>query len=175
MPCGWIFTYIGNWRSPKVAKIMVVHWYFTFFTVRSILLPYAFVLEKYSEFQTTSSRASGPVFFWWLGEKKMKSNLLSKAITEHMRISIKSQWLTYFYMYHNYWSIQTPELLNFLILKAPYSSKIDIFFIQERFNKLIYSINTILKCGIWQPVKFKLVSRFWTGSKMNWFFIVSLN
>ena len=33
------------------------------------------------------------------------------------------------------------------IVKAPYSSKIDIF-IQERFNKLIYGINTIIKCGI---------------------------
>ena len=32
-------------------------------------------------------------------------------------------------------------------LKAPYSSKIDIFIIQERFKKLIYSINTIIKCG----------------------------
>ena len=31
MPCGWIFTYIiGNWRSTKVAKIMVVHWHLTF-------------------------------------------------------------------------------------------------------------------------------------------------
>ena len=36
-------------------------------------------------------------------------------------------------------------------LKAPYSSKTDIF-IQERFRQLIYSINTIIKCGIWQPV-----------------------
>ena len=53
--------------------------------------------------------------------------------------------------------------------KAPYSSKIDIFFIQERFNELIYGINTIIKYGIWQPVKFKVVSRFWTGSKMKWF------
>ena len=33
-------------------------------------------------------------------------------------------------------------------LKAPYSSKLDIFFIQEGFNKLIYGINTIIKCGI---------------------------
>ena len=32
------------------------------------------------------------------------------------------------------------------ILKAPYSSKIDIF-IQERFNILRYGINTIIKCG----------------------------
>ena len=36
-------------------------------------------------------------------------------------------------------------------------------FIQERFNKLIYGINTIIKCGIWQPVKFHLVSLF-----LNW-------
>ena len=44
------------------------------------------------------------------------------------------------------------------------------FFIQERFNKLIYSINTIIKCGLWQPVKFQLVSLFWTGSKIKWLF-----
>ena len=56
-------------------------------------------------------------------------------------------------------------------LKAPYSSKIDIFFIQERFNKLIYSINMIIKCGIWQAVKFQLVSHFWTGSKIKIFLL----
>ena len=38
--------------------------------------------------------------------------------------------------------------------------KTEFFFIQERFNKLIYSINTIIKCGIGQPVKFQLASRF---------------
>ena len=32
--------------------------------------------------------------------------------------------------------------------------------IQERFNKLIYGINMIIKCGILQPVKFQLVSHF---------------
>ena len=32
------------------------------------------------------------------------------------------------------------------------------FINQERFNKLIYGINTIIKCGTWQPVKFQLVS-----------------
>ena len=58
------------------------------------------------------------------------------------------------------------------MLKTPYSSKIDIF-IQERFNKLIYSINMIIKCGIWQPVKSKLVFHFWTGSKIKWFFFLS--
>ena len=47
-------------------------------------------------------------------------------------------------------------------LKAPYSSKTDIF-IQERFNKFIYDINTILKCGISRAVKIQLVSWFWTG------------
>ena len=61
----------------------------------------------------------------------------------------------------------------FLHLKAPYSSKTDIFFIKKRFNKLTYIIKTIIKCGIWQPVKFQLVSCFWTGSKMKWFFIIS--
>ena len=48
-------------------------------------------------------------------------------------------------------------------------------FYPRKVNKLIYSINTIIKCGIWQPVKFQLVFRFLTGSKIEWFFIVSLN
>ena len=47
--------------------------------------------------------------------------------------------------------------------------------IQERFYKLTYDINTIIKCGIWQPVKYQLVSLSWTVSKMKWFFIVSVN
>ena len=55
-------------------------------------------------------------------------------------------------------------------LKASYSSKTDILF-----YKLIYGIITISKCGTWQPVKFQLGSRSWTGSKMKWFFIISLN
>ena len=33
-------------------------------------------------------------------------------------------------------------------LKAPYSSKIRHFIIQERLNELIYGINMIIKCGI---------------------------
>ena len=44
--------------------------------------------------------------------------------------------------------------------------------IQERFNKLIYGINTIIKCGTWQPVKFQLVSRSWNEMV---FFITSPN
>ena len=39
------------------------------------------------------------------------------------------------------------EIKTTPLLKTPYSSKIDIF-IQERCNKLIYSINTIIQCGI---------------------------
>ena len=45
------------------------------------------------------------------------------------------------------------------------------FVIQERLNKLIYGINTIIICGTCRPVKFQLVSCF----VMKWFFIVSLN
>ena len=37
---------------------------------------------------------------------------------------------------------------NVDVLKAPYSSKINIYFIQERFNILIYGIYTIIKCSI---------------------------
>ena len=40
-----------------------------------------------------------------------------------------------------------------------YSSKKDIL-IQDRFNKLIYGINTIVKYGIWHPVNFLSVFCF---------------
>ena len=51
------------------------------------------------------------------------------------------------------------------------STKIDIFFLSKKGLKiLIYGINTIIKCDTWQPVKFQLVSRSWTGSKMKWRF-----
>ena len=33
---------------------------------------------------------------------------------------------------------------------------------QERFNKLIYGINTIIKCGTWQPVKFQRCQTLWS-------------
>ena len=51
------------------------------------------------------------------------------------------------------------------------------FLIQERFNKLIYGIITILNCGIWQHVKFQLVLSLlnWIKKEMIFFFIVSLN
>ena len=44
------------------------------------------------------------------------------------------------------------------------------FFMQEKFSKLVYtSINLIIKCGVWQPVKVQLVSHFRAGSKLKWF------
>ena len=43
-------------------------------------------------------------------------------------------------------------------IKISISLKNRRFIIQERFNKLIFGINTIIKCGTWQPVKFQLVS-----------------
>ena len=43
------------------------------------------------------------------------------------------------------------------------------FVIRSGLIKLIYGIDTIIKFGIWQPVKFQLVSRSRTGLKMKWF------
>ena len=53
------------------------------------------------------------------------------------------------------------------ILKGSIFLKNRHFIVQERFNKLIYGVNTIIKCGIWQPVKIQLVSCLWSGSKMK--------
>ena len=57
--------------------------------------------------------------------------------------------------------------VNFRVLKAPYSSKKkkkDIFFFNPRKPFFMNGYHNIIKCGIWQPVKFQLISRFWTGS-----------
>ena len=45
-------------------------------------------------------------------------------------------------------------IIKYSSWKAPYSSKKDIFVIQERLSKLIYGTNMIIKCAIEQPVKF---------------------
>ena len=46
------------------------------------------------------------------------------------------------------------------------------FIIKKRFNKLINRINTIIKCGPWQPVKFQLVSR--SQNEMTFYLISEL-
>ena len=68
MPWGWIFAQIiGDRRSTKVAKMMVIHWCLTFLRRSQICFPmylhgpHTFVWEKCWEFQTTSSEASGPM------------------------------------------------------------------------------------------------------------------
>ena len=61
MPWSWIFAQIiGDRRSTKVAKIMVVHWHFTLLQQGQVCFPlhlyglHAFVWEKCREFQMTS-------------------------------------------------------------------------------------------------------------------------
>ena len=61
MPWGWIFAqFIGDERSAKVAKIIVLHWRLTFLRRGQVCFPmhlyghHTFVLEKCWEFQTTS-------------------------------------------------------------------------------------------------------------------------
>ena len=68
------------------------------------------------------------------------------------------------YVFWHCLSLLTRRLKDSIFLKNRH------FFLSKKgLIKLIYSIDTIIKCDIWQPVKFQLVSRFWTGSKMKWF------
>ena len=54
------------------------------------------------------------------------------------------------------------RIITSYFLKAPYSLKIGILSSKKVWiNAVIYGINTIIKCGTWQPVKFQLVSRSW--------------
>ena len=52
-------------------------------------------------------------------------------------------------------------LFPFSICKGSVFLKNRHFIVIERFNNLIYGVNTIMKCGTRQPVKFQLVSRSW--------------
>ena len=63
----------------------------------------------------------------------------------------------------NYEQENTSMVVRILksFIKGSISLKNRHFVVQERFNKLIHGINTIKKCGTWQPVKFQLVSRSW--------------
>ena len=45
------------------------------------------------------------------------------------------------------------------------------FFYQKRVYKSIYNINMIIKCGIWQPVKFQSVLDFELDQNSNDFFL----
>ena len=56
---------------------------------------------------------------------------------------------------------QGRQLCGFCLLKGSIFLKNRHIILQEKFNKLIYGINTILKYGTWHPVKFRLVSRSW--------------
>ena len=61
--------------------------------------------------------------------------------------------------------VKWPYLKGSIFLKNRY------FIIQERFNKLIYIINTIIKCDIWQPVKFQLISS--SSNEMMFVYLLS--
>ena len=54
---------------------------------------------------------------------------------------------------------RTFEIPFISLLKGFISLKKLHFIVQERFNKLVHGINTIIKCGTRLPVKFQLVSR----------------
>ena len=51
----------------------------------------------------------------------------------------------------------------FYHIKGSIFLKIRHFIIQERFNKLLYGINTIINFGTWQLVKFQLASPSWNA------------
>ena len=92
MPWGWIFAQIiGDERSTKIAKIIVVHWCFTFLRRGQLCFPmhlygtHTFVWKKCWEFQTTSPlKPLGQCcsnFIWSLlrfGEQK-----IAKIVTIH--------------------------------------------------------------------------------------------
>ena len=87
-----------------------------------------------------------------------------------MFLDLKNNYFLYLFLYCNTnqlfpsnWitSLSTNDIIS---VKGSMFLKNRHFIIQERFNKLRHDINTIIKCGTWQPVKFQLVSSSWTGN-----------
>ena len=80
----------------------------------------------------------------------------------------------YPYILKDKWKVTVrSKMLNFYLnSKAPYPSKIDIL-LSKKDNKLIYGINTIIKCGIWLTVILQLVSRSW--NEMIWINVANIN
>ena len=114
-------------------------------------------------------KKSNKKFMYWVEKKKKKKK--KKKKTRSVSIFIVLRKLKMLNFAGKIWQFNTALRTDYL--KALYSTKIDIF-VQERFNKLIYGMNTIIKYGTWQPVKFQLVSHSWTGSKQwNDFYCIS--
>ena len=91
------------------------------------------------------------------------------VIYESMSIPV-NYWVT-LTPHHNSPNIWVNTLYYHAVLKGSILLKHRHFIIQERFNKLIYGINTNIEWSTWQPVKFQLVSCSWN----EMIFIVSLN
>ena len=67
--------------------------------------------------------------------------------------------------------------INIISIKGSIFLKNRHFIIQKRLNKLIYCINVIIKCGIWQPVKCQLVSFLKWNDFLSyiWINVVNIN
>ena len=61
------------------------------------------------------------------------------------------------------WLLQKPADFDLHCLQGQDTSG----FSRTRVNKFMYSINKVIKCGTWQPVKFQLVSVFELDQKLN--------
>ena len=80
--------------SSETGGLPKLHLTFDLFTVRSILLPYAFVWEKYSEFQTTSplelwasfARISYGASLGWGNERLLKWSRFVDQDGRHVHI-----------------------------------------------------------------------------------------
>ena len=96
-------------------------------------------MKSLNETETTILFILCAIYFqWWLYIFSMTGKTM-KAVSKDTRL-IKSER-------------QPPNV------KGSISFKNRHLIIQERFNKLIYGSNTVIKCDTWQHVKFQWVSR----------------
>ena len=155
---GW---YSFKWIGWRLSKLRNVEWFYFFFTCLFTYLGSCLCICISAGFVRGYSEGScglpdkGYTEVPGLGQTRYTENISSCCVWE---------------LWQNYTGNLKTEMWGG-ILKGSIFLKSRHFFIQGRFNKLIFSIDTIIKCGIWQPVKFQLDSQFWVGSKMKWFLL----
>ena len=85
-----------------------------------------------------------------LSGKKEKKNHPDLKLEELCRVVKWSKGLT-----GSFSNLGCCSKLTMLLVKGSIFLKNRHFIIQERFNRLIYGIGTIIKCGTWQPINFR--------------------
>ena len=153
-----LFTCIKSWffRNHLANFHQISHWSFCWNVIDSLFKWSCSIDCQAHIFFFKTKNCSNDDIFISCDDRigKMLHNICMSAVAMSLRWANHGPWASCYY-FSKKTSCGSLEALHQGFqgdFKAQYSSKVDIF-IQEKFHKLIYGINTIIKCGIGQHVK----------------------